>query len=77
MIPFILNCRKQKPFYSDRKQISGCQGMGARERQPGGMTRGGGRMREALGSNGYIHDLDYGDGFAGGCISQNVSNCII
>ena len=42
MIPFILNCRKQKPFYSDRKQISGCQGMGARERQPGGMTRGGG-----------------------------------
>lgn len=28
MIPFILNGRKCKPFYNDRKQISGCLGWG-------------------------------------------------
>ena len=39
MIPFILNCRKRKPVYSDRKQIGGCLGMGATERQLGAEGR--------------------------------------
>lgn len=40
MFPFILNSRKCKLVYSDRKQISGCLGMGNRERQAGGTTGG-------------------------------------
>lgn len=41
MIPFILNSRKCKPFYNDRKQIGGCLRMGSRDRHAGAMTREG------------------------------------
>lgn len=44
MFPFILNSRKCKLVYSDRKQISCCLGMGNRERQAGGITGGHGAV---------------------------------
>ena len=46
--PFILNGRKRKPFYNDRKQISGCLRMGSRDRQAGAMAREG--MRKHWGA---------------------------
>lgn len=48
----------------------GVRGQAGRSNDKGG-------YEETLGSNVYIHDLDYGDGCTGGCICQNVSNCII
>lgn len=35
------------------------------------------RCVENLGANGYVHYFDYGDGFIGLYICQNLSDCTI
>lgn len=64
MLPFIEKSRKCKLICSDRKQVSGCLGMGwggvGRERR--GNYRG---ALETLGGRQSVYFLDGGDGFAG------------
>lgn len=74
MIPFIQNSRKCKLIHSERKQTSGCLGMGGKwtgrvgEQQEGEITEG-----KTFGSDGYVHHLDFGDGLRGICILTYVS----
>lgn len=57
MILFIENSRKSKGIFRDRKQISGCLGKY-------GCTEGWGwGEQENLWGDGYVHHLDFGDGF--------------
>lgn len=55
MIPFILNYRKCKLTYNNRKQISGCLEMG-------NSRTGRWNYKEAhgnFGGDGYVHHFDY------------------
>lgn len=72
MIPFIESSRKCKRISSDRKQSSGCLGMG-----DGGNGCLPKRPKETLGTNGNVHCLDCDDGFMGMSVCQNSSNCTL
>lgn len=63
MIPLIQNSRKCKLTCSDRKQISGCLGIGIGEKGLGGKDYK--RAQETLGSDGFMGVYTY----------QNPPNC--
>lgn len=69
MIPITQNSKKCRLISNERKQID-CLEEEAQV-EAGELTN---RHKEILGDNGYVHYLDYGDGFTGVYICQNLSN---